>query len=292
MRLSRLHRYTCSTVFTSLRRLIKPLLAQPSLFQTPFSFRAHFLAPSSSSRRISSTNPQPQPQATPTPFIDNVATLFNVSALSSKERPLHATIILSDGGIEQRDLDRRTLKMESGLAGRDIRVIDGGLNSATSILPRARSIVLNFNSIRAVILHNRVAFFMPLSQAALEIIPVLQARLREEDSQKFKHSSSHPRHPFEFHVLECLLLVSCRQLPPTTATPKHNQNFRSLRALDVSLQAVGAARARANAAGGSRAVESAVDAERHVEPVPGRARDAQARSVRCVARCARWLPLL
>jgi hypothetical protein len=198
MRLSRLH------------RLIKPLLAQPFSFQTPFSFRAHFQAPLSPSRCLLSTNPQPQPQATPTPFIDNVATLFNVSALSSKERPLHATIILSDGGIEQRDLDRRTLKMESGLAGRDIRVIDGGLNSATSILPRARSIVLNFNSIRAVILHNRVAFFMPLSQAALEIIPVLQARLREEDSQKFKHSSSHPRHPFEFHVLECLLLVSCR----------------------------------------------------------------------------------
>ena len=205
MRLSRLH------------RLIKPLLAQPFSFQTPFSFRAHFQAPFSPSRRLLSTNPQ----ATPTPFIDNVATLFNASALSSKERPLHATIILSDGGIEQRDLDRRTLKMESGLAGRDIRVIDGELSSATSILPRARSIVLNFNSIRAVILHNRVAFFTPLSQAALEIIPVLQARLREEDSQKYKHSSSHPRHPFEFHVLECLLLVSCRQHPPP---PQQNHN--------------------------------------------------------------------
>jgi hypothetical protein len=74
--------------------------------------------------------------------------------------------------------------METGLAGRDIRVIDGELNSATSILPRSRAIVLNFNTIRAVILHNRAAFIMPLSPAALEIIPVLQARLREEDRQK------------------------------------------------------------------------------------------------------------
>jgi hypothetical protein len=62
------------------------------------------------------------------PFVDNVATLFNASALSSKERPLRATIIHTNGSAEQRDLDRRTLKMETGLAGRDIRVIDGELN--------------------------------------------------------------------------------------------------------------------------------------------------------------------
>ena len=184
-------------------RLVPPLLPRPELRHSTAA--AHIL------RSFSSAPPSPSLHTVP--FIDNVATLFNVSALSSKEQPLRATIIHTNGTAEQRDLDRRTLKMETGLAGRDIRVIDGELNSATSILPRARSIVVNFNSIRAVILHNRAAFIMPLSQASLDIIPVLQARLRDEEKQKYHHVPSRLRHPFEFHVLECLLLVSCRHSP-------------------------------------------------------------------------------
>jgi hypothetical protein len=90
----------------------------------------HNFSPKLSSRsltqRLLSSIPHPQPL--PVPFVDNVATLFNASALSSKERPLRATIIHTNGSTEQRDLDRRTLKMETGLAGRDLRVIDGELN--------------------------------------------------------------------------------------------------------------------------------------------------------------------
>jgi hypothetical protein len=77
---------------------------------------------------------------------------------------------------------------------------------------------VNFNSIRAVILHNRAAFIMPLSPACLDIIPVLQARLHDEEKQKYHHVPSRLRLPFEFHVLECLLLVSCRQCPSTPPT--------------------------------------------------------------------------
>ena len=236
----------------------------------PSSYPLHFIRP------LSSSPPSP---AHHVPFIDNVATLFNVSALSSKERPLHATIIHTNGSVEQRDLDRRTLKMETGLAGRDIRVIDGELSSATSILPRARSIVVNFNSIRAVILHNRAAFIMPLSPASLDIIPVLQERLRDEEKQKYHHSPSRLRHPFEFHVLECLLLVSCRHRP---APCHHPQLSPPPPSADDYAQAVGAARARAGTGGGGHPGEGAVHAERHVEPVSGRARDAEARAVRCV----------
>jgi hypothetical protein len=260
MRLSRLCRLTPNLLLLATHR--------------PSSYPLHFIRP------LSSSPPSP---AHHVPFIDNVATLFNASALSSKERPLHATIIHTNGSAEQRDLDRRTLKMETGLAGRDIRVIDGELSSATSILPRARSIVVNFNSIRAVILHNRAAFIMPLSPASLDIIPVLQERLRDEEKQKYHHSPSRLRHPFEFHVLECLLLVSCRYCPPHHPCTLSSRTLHLCPPLsaDENAQAVGATRARAGAGGRGHPGEGAVHAERHVEPVAGRARDAEARAVRC-----------
>ncbi len=63
----------------------------PPLIQRAFPIQTHQQLSLYLHRRPSSS--QPQPPVAPVPFVDNVATLFNASALSSKERPLQATII-------------------------------------------------------------------------------------------------------------------------------------------------------------------------------------------------------
>ncbi|URE19541.1 magnesium ion transmembrane transporter [Musa troglodytarum] len=124
--------------------------------------------------------------------------------------PVYEVIeVKSDGTMSTRKINRRQLLKSSGLRPRDIRSVDPSLwlmNSMPSLLVRDQAILLNFGSLRAIVMHEHVLIFNYNRKGGRAFLKSLLPRLNSKDS------SGGPAMPFELEVVEAALLSRINRL--------------------------------------------------------------------------------
>ncbi|CAL9124453.1 unnamed protein product [Musa acuminata var. zebrina] len=124
--------------------------------------------------------------------------------------PVYEVIeVKSDGTMSTRKINRRQLLKSSGLRPRDIRSVDPSLwlmNSMPSLLVRDQAILLNFGSLRAIVMHEHVLVFNYNRKGGRAFLKSLLPRLNSKDS------SGGPAMPFELEVVEAALLSRINRL--------------------------------------------------------------------------------
>ncbi|CAL9104055.1 unnamed protein product [Musa textilis] len=124
--------------------------------------------------------------------------------------PVYEVIeVKSDGTMSTRKIHRRQLLKSSGLRPRDIRSVDPSLwlmNSMPSLLVRDQAILLNFGSLRAIVMHEHVLIFNYNRKGGRAFLKSLLPRLNSKDS------SGGPAMPFELEVVEAALLSRINRL--------------------------------------------------------------------------------
>lgn len=142
--------------------------------------------------------------------VDSVVARPQSSALSSDssslgiKEPIYEVIeVTADGMMSTKKINRRQLLKSSGLRLRDIRSIDPSLwliNSAPTLLVRDQAILLNFGSLRAIVMHERVLVFDYNRRGGKSFFRLLLPRLNP------KNINGGPSMPFELEVVEAALL--------------------------------------------------------------------------------------
>lgn len=144
---------------------------------------------------------------------NNNATDLSVqsAALRHNELKLICTELDRHGHLSLRQgiFSKSTLCSSLGLQARDLRKLDGTLkNQLPSILIRPSAILVNFDSVRAVVKCDRVTFFSGQEDAANPI----QSLLIKELASKLKWKSQVPILPFEFVAIESILQTTLQAL--------------------------------------------------------------------------------
>ena len=110
--------------------------------------------------------------------------------------------------LRQGIFSKSSLCSSLGLQARDLRKLDGTLkNQLPSILIRPSAILVNFDSVRAVIKCDRVTFFN-----GQEISSQVQAVLIKDLATKLRTKSSSAPLPFEFIAIETILQTTLQAL--------------------------------------------------------------------------------
>ncbi|KAG0451354.1 hypothetical protein HPP92_026475 [Vanilla planifolia] len=179
----------------ALPRSIPAFLTNPSnlLCKSPFPFL--LLSPPRSS-------PQDISQ-----IADEVNSTPSVSAaplsLGLREQLYHVLEIRPDGAASPKSISRRQLLKSSGLRTRDLRSVDPSLfliNSAPSLLVREHALLLNFGSLRAIAMRDRVLLFDHQRRGASAFLRSLLPRLALSSI------------PFELEVIEAALISRIQRL--------------------------------------------------------------------------------
>lgn len=130
-------------------------------------------------------------------------------SLGIKEPVYEVIEVKSDGLVSTKKITRRQLLKLSGLRLRDIRSVDPSLwltNSMPSLLVRDQAILLNFGSLRAIAMHERVLLFDYNRKGGKAFLKALLPRLNP------KNTSGGPAMPFELEVVEAALLSRIQRL--------------------------------------------------------------------------------
>lgn len=133
------------------------------------------------------------------------------AALRHNELKLICTELDRHGHLSLRQgiFSKSTLCSSLGLQARDLRKLDGTLkNQLPSILIRPSAILVNFDSVRAVVKCDRVTFFRGQEDADNPV----QSLLIKELSSKLKAISQTPPLPFEFVAIESILQTTLQAL--------------------------------------------------------------------------------
>lgn len=137
----------------------------------------------------------PQPQRT--------AISSDSISLGIKEAVYEVIEVTADGVMSTKKINRRQLLKSSGLRLRDTRSVDPSLwltNSVPSLLVRDQAILLNFGSLRAIVMHERVFVFDYNRRGAKAFLRLLLPRLNP------KNIIGGQTMPFELEVVEAALL--------------------------------------------------------------------------------------
>ncbi|XP_039131184.1 magnesium transporter MRS2-A, chloroplastic isoform X1 [Dioscorea cayenensis subsp. rotundata] len=130
-------------------------------------------------------------------------------SLGIKEPVYEVVEVKPDGLVSTNKISRRQLLKSSGLRPRDIRSVDPSLwltNSMPSLLVRDQAILLNFGSLRAIAMHERVLVFDYNRKGSKAFLKALLPRLNP------KNTSGGPAMPFELEVVEAALLSRIQRL--------------------------------------------------------------------------------
>lgn len=109
------------------------------------------------------------------------------------------------------DVDRHSIMRRTGLAARDLRIVDPMLSYPSSILGRDRAIVVTLEHIKAIITANQVLLINSSDPFFLRFLQDLQTRLSKSGTVEEGVPVSPPpkRLPFEFRALEACIESSC-----------------------------------------------------------------------------------
>ncbi|WOK99384.1 magnesium transporter MRS2-A, chloroplastic-like isoform X1 [Canna indica] len=130
-------------------------------------------------------------------------------SLGIREPVYEVVEVKSDGTVSTRKINRRELLKSSGLRPRDIRSVDPSLwlmNSMPSLLVRDQAILINFGSLRAIVMNERVLIFDYNRKGGRAFLKALLPRLNP------KSSNGGPTMPFELEVVEAALLSRINRL--------------------------------------------------------------------------------
>ncbi|KAJ0966230.1 hypothetical protein J5N97_027368 [Dioscorea zingiberensis] len=131
------------------------------------------------------------------------------SPLGIREPVYEVIEVKPDGVVSKKKITRRQLLKSSGLRLRDIRSVDPSLwltNSMPSLLVREQAILLNFGSLRAIAMQERVLLFEYNRKGGKAFLKALLPRLNP------KNTSGGPAMPFELEVVEAALLSRIQRL--------------------------------------------------------------------------------
>ena len=140
---------------------------------------------------------------------ENTANQDQSSVLRHNELVLICTELDRHGhtSLRQGLFSKSSLCSSLGLQARDLRKLDGTLkNQLPSILIRPSAILVNFDSVRAVIKCDRVTFFNGQEDSSK-----IQTALIKDLATKLKTKSSAPL-PFEFIAIETILQTTLQSL--------------------------------------------------------------------------------
>ncbi|XP_058109991.1 magnesium transporter MRS2-A, chloroplastic isoform X2 [Magnolia sinica] len=128
-------------------------------------------------------------------------------SLGIKEPVYEVIEVRSDGIMSKKKINRRQLLKSSGLRPRDIRSVDPSLwltNSMPSLLVREQAILLNFGSLRAIAMPERVLIFDYNRKGGKAFLELLLPRLNP------KNVNGGSCMPFELEVLALLEVLPNR----------------------------------------------------------------------------------
>lgn len=130
-------------------------------------------------------------------------------SLGLREQFYEVVEVRPNGTVATRKINRRQLLKSSGLRPRDIRSVDPSLwltNSMPSLLVREHALLLNFGSLRAIAMQERVLIFDYNRKGGRAFVDSLLPRLNP------KNNGGGPSMPFELEVVEAALLSRIQRL--------------------------------------------------------------------------------
>lgn len=156
-------------------------------------------------RCLSTSSKSPSTPLLPSPRSNLVDSAASVTPLSIgvREQVYQVLEVLPDGAASPKSVSRRQLLKSSGLRLRDLRSVDPSLfliNSSPSLLVRDHALLLNFGSLRAIAMPDRVLIFDHHRRGASAFLRFLLPRL------------SGAAMPFELEVIEAALISRIQRL--------------------------------------------------------------------------------
>ncbi|CAL5016979.1 unnamed protein product [Urochloa decumbens] len=138
-----------------------------------------------------------------------------------------AAVSVAGGARRVEAAGKHQLMRRTGLPARDLRALDPALSYPSSISGRDRAVVVNLDSVRAVITAAEVLVPAPRDPDVAPLVAELRARLAAppspgagggKDGQAASGGGGKGALPFEFRALEVCLEFACKALEQETCT--------------------------------------------------------------------------